>query len=382
MTRVAVKPEMYRWARERSGVEHADLLARFPKLAQWESEQRQPTLKQLEQYARATLTPVGFLLLPEPIAEEVPIPDFRTMGNRQVERTSPNLLDTIYLCQQRQEWYREYAQEQGLRRAEFVGSLRIDAPIEEAADRIRAWLRFEVAARRGFRTWEDALRHFIALADDAGVMVMCSGVVGSNNRRTLDPEEFRGFVLADDRAPLVFINGGDTKAAQMFTLAHELAHLWLGQSALSNTDIPGRGGNHVERWCNGVAAELLVPLRDFRPLLRDRETPDDLVRHLASHFKVSTLVILRRLLDARRISAEEFWHRYRSELERLVALRRVSDGGNFYLSQAARISRRFTRALVVSALEGHTLYRDAMRMAGVARVETLHELGRSVGVAV
>jgi Zn-dependent peptidase ImmA (M78 family) len=381
MTRVSVTPEMYRWARERSGVELADLLIRFPKLPDWESLTRQPTLRQLEQYARATLTPIGYLLLPHPIPEPVPIPDFRTMGNREIAHPSPNLLDSIYLCQQRQEWYREYAQEQGLPRAEFVGSLQLSAPAEQAADRIRAWLKFEVAARRNFRTWDDALRQFIAQADAAGIMVMCSGVVGSNNRRGLNPREFRGFALADEFAPLIFINGADTKAAQMFTLAHELAHLWIGQSALSDADIPGSAGNQTERWCNQVAAELLVPLQLFGEALRAGESPDTTMRRLANHFKVSTLVILRRLLDARRISTDDFWLLYRAELERLVALRQASDGGNFYLSQAARISKRFTRALVESTLEGHTLYRDAMRMAGVARMETLHELGRSVGVA-
>src|ERR1700730_4840616 len=257
VTRVSVTPEMYRWARERSGVELGDLLIRFPKLSEWERLERQPTLKQLEQYARATFTPIGYLLLPHPIPEQVPIPDFRTMGNREIARPSPNLLDTIYLCQQRQEWYKEYAQEQGLSPAALVGSLRIDAPVEQAADRIRTWLKFEVGERRDFRTWEEALRRFIAQADVSGVMVMCSGVVGSNNRRALNPEEFRGFALSDEFAPLVFINGADTKAAQMFTLAHELAHLWVGQSALSNADIPETADNQVERWCNQVAAELL-----------------------------------------------------------------------------------------------------------------------------
>lgn len=105
MTRVSIKPEMLRWARERAGLDEPDLAKRFPKLAAWESHQLLPTLKQLENYAKATRTPIGYLFLPEPPAEPIPIPDFRTMTNRAVTRPSPDLLDTIYLCQQRQAWW-------------------------------------------------------------------------------------------------------------------------------------------------------------------------------------------------------------------------------------------------------------------------------------
>ncbi|MEW6169922.1 MAG: ImmA/IrrE family metallo-endopeptidase, partial [Pseudomonadota bacterium] len=257
-----------------------------------------------------------------------------------------------------------------------------ETPPVEAAERMRRWLKFDLDARRECRTWEEALRQFIGQADEAGVMVMCSGVVGSNNRRALNPREFRGFALSDPLAPLVFVNGADTRAAQMFTLAHELAHLWLGQSALSDADVPIAQGNRVERWCNQVAAELLVPMAVFEAAMVRGEDIDASLRRLARQFKVSTLVILRRLLDARRMPTDEFWQRYRAEVERLIALQQAGSGGNFYLSQAARVSKRFARALVESALEGNTLYRDAMRMVGVARVETFHELGRSVGVPV
>ncbi len=373
---------MLRWARERSGRDMADLMIQFPKLPEWEQQARQPTLKQLEQYARATYTPIGYLFLLEPIVESVPIPDFRTFADRGVRRPSPNLLDTVYLCQQRQEWYREYAQEQGLQPADFVGSMRLDTPIEQAATRIRQWLGFDLAARRSCATWEDALRQFISQADSAGVMVMCSGVVGSNNRRSLDPSEFRGFALSDRLAPLVFINGSDTKSAQMFTLAHEIAHLWVGQTALSNADVSGDDTNELESWCNRVAAELLVPLDSLRGELHADEELGQRTKRLARTFKVSTLVVLRRLLDVGVIRREDFWPIYQAEVERLLALQGAGSGGNFYLSQAARVSKRFARALVESALEGRTLYRDAMRMVGVAKVETLHELGRSVGVLI
>lgn len=355
------------------------LAARFPKLGEWEREELQPTLKQLENYAHATMTPVGFLFLPHPPEEHLPIPDFRTMADQAMVRPSPNLLDTVYLCQQRQSWYREHAIAHGLPAVEFVGSATLQSPVEEIATAIRRRLSFDLDARRNCATWEEALRQFISLADAAGVMVMCSGIVLNNTHRKLDPDEFRGFAMADQRAPLVFINGADSKAAQMFTLAHELAHLWLGQTALSNADVVEESGEAVERWCNRVAAELLVPLSVIRAEIRPHEAICETMQRLARRFKVSTLVVLRRLFDAGALNRRDYWEIYRTETNRLAEIRRTgSGGGNFYLSQAARVSKRFARALFESTLEGRTLYRDAMKILGISKVETFNELGRSL----
>ena len=96
MNRVEVRPELLRWARERSGVSNATLRRRFPKLADWERRELQPTLKQLEDFAKATFTPIGFLFLDTPPVERVPIPDFRTMGNTHIGHPTPDLLDTIW----------------------------------------------------------------------------------------------------------------------------------------------------------------------------------------------------------------------------------------------------------------------------------------------
>lgn len=378
--RVEVKPEMLRWARERAGLGLGSLARRFPGLPRWESGEASPTLKQLEGFARATHAPIGFLFLPEPPVEQVPIPDFRTIGSERVDRPSPDLLDTIYLCQQRQEWYRDFTRSQGEPPLPFVGSASVESDVESTATAIRRALRLDLDERRRVSTWTEALRLFIAQADEAGVLVMVSGVVRNNNRRPLDPEEFRGFALADPLAPLVFVNGADTKAAQMFTLAHELAHVWLGQSALTDVAPTSSPSNLVEVWCNRVAAELLVPLAAFRAEYRRDAALDEELARLARRFKVSTLVVLRRMHDAGGLSREEFWRAYREELARLQALPR-GEGGDFYLTQAARASRRFARALVASSLEGQTLHREAFRLLGLTKLSTFRELGQSLGIA-
>jgi Zn-dependent peptidase ImmA (M78 family) len=378
--RVDVRPELLSWARERSGLGTEQLARRFPKLAEWEQGVRLPTLKQLESFARATHTPLGFLLLPEPPEEPVPIPDYRTMGDVRVRRPSPDLLDTIYQCEQRQDWYREFAQVNREDEVRLVGSLTTAVPVAEAAGAMRDALHFDVDERGS--TWADALRALIGRAEELGVLVMVSGVVGSNTHRKLDPREFRGFALVDRLAPLVFVNGADAKAAQIFTIVHELAHLWLGEAALDDADLATDPPLAAERWCNRVAAEVLLPVASAAEEFRQDQPLTSELERLAKQFKVSTLVVLRRLHDAGRLSPEDYRAAYRLELDRILEYlgERPQTGGDFFNTQPGRVSRRFARAVISSTLEGQTLYRDALGMLGFKKISTFEELARRLEV--
>ncbi len=379
MSRATIKPTMFQWACERAGKGVDTLRKRFPKIDFWIRGEISPTFKQLENFAKATYAPIGFFFLQNPPVEAVPIPDFRTVANEYVGYPSPDLLDTVYICQQRQEWYHEFMRSTGHESLFFVGSVTKDDEIVKIAKTIRHALNFDIEQRRKMPTWTDALRRFIEQADTIGVLVMVSGVVGSNNRRKLDSQEFRGFALSDNLAPLVFVNGSDTKAAQMFTLAHELVHIWLGQSAVSDAQPVQMPENHIERWCNMVAAELLVPLQLLRSEYRKKDPLSEEVNRLARYFKVSTLVILRRIHDAGGLTKEKFWQAYYEETDRLKSFS-SKGGGDFYLTQGARVGKRFARALIDSTLEGQTLYRDAFRMLGFSKLKTFKDLGHRLGV--
>lgn len=381
--RVSVAPEMLVWARKRSGQQASDFARRFPKLQQWESGELAPTMRQLEDFARATHTPVGFLFLPEPPVEEVPLPDFRTFGDEEVRTPTPDLLDTVYACELRQDWYRDFAEDRGYDEVELVGSLTVDQGAEEAAAQLRDLLGFGLARRVDFRTWSEALDGLRDHAEAAGVLVMINGVVGSDTHRRLNPKEFRGFALADQLAPVVFINGADTKAAQIFSLAHELAHLALGGSALSRPDLAEMNmGSGVEAWCNRVAAELLVPLASIaEEYVASPDLTTELDR-LAKFYKVSTLVVLRRIYDAGLMAWDVYRPAYEAELARVLEFAASSgSGGNFYNTEPIRVSRTFARALVTDTAEGRTLHRDAFRLLGLKKVSTFAELSHRLGVA-
>ncbi|MCU1494519.1 MAG: hypothetical protein JWO62_2283 [Acidimicrobiaceae bacterium] len=380
--RVEVSSSMLTWARERARIAYDDLLGRFPHLPEWESGSLHPTLRQLEGYARATHVAFGLLLLSEPPDEPLPIPDFRTIADSPIGRPSADLLDTIYICEERQDWYRDFARINREDRVPFVGMLSVASPVEAAAETIRSTVGFDLPSRAQFPSWTAALSGLADQVEESGVLVMTNGIVGSNTHRRLDPQEFRGFSLVDDLAPIIFVNGADTKAAQIFTLAHEVAHIWLGSSGLDDAVLDGATGNETERWCNRVAAELLVPLAALREAYNDRVVLTEELDRLARLFKVSTLVVLRRIHDAGRLSWDEFRHAYAEELHRVQALmERDGSGGNFYNTTPIRASKRFSRALISSTLEGQTLYRDAARLLGFKSLSTLGKLGEHLGVA-
>ena len=377
VNRVEIAPAMLEWARARAGLGAGDLRKRFPKIEAWERGEAQPTPKQLEAFARITRTPIGYLFLDEPPGEPLPIADFRTIGGAAAGRPSPDLLDAVYLCQRRQDWYREEARTAGEPPPGFVGSMDAPASPAQAGARLREAIGFGIGRRRPAPAGTGALRQLIGLADGYGVLVMVSGAVGNDARRRLDPGEFRGFALADPLAPVAFVNASGAKAEWMFALAHGLARLWLGESGVSNADPATAGGRGSERWCGRVAAELLVP---GEPLRAEFDPDNDLgaeTARLAGRFGVSTLVVLRRIRDAGWLDRDAFGEAYREERERLRGM--PAGGGGNYRHAGAGSGRRFARALIASAFEGRTTFTEAMRLLDVKSVRALRSLAESVG---
>lgn len=380
--RVHINPKFFRWAQQRARLDEAVLVDKFPKYLLWLSGEADPTFKQLEKFAEQTYAPLGYFFLPEPPEDKLPISDFRTVSDRKVTRPSPHLLDTIHAAQLRQEWMRTFLVEQGEPPLTFVGSRTVQDAPEAVAGEIRRSLGLDPRWSRDFDTWEEALRHLIQVIEEAGVLVMINGVVENNTHRPLDTEEFRGFALTDTHAPLIFINGTDAKAAQMFTIIHELVHLWLGQGGVSAFKELSPSGNVVEVFCNAVAAEFLVPAHEMAVAWAEVKESDNPFERISRLFKVSPVVAARRALDLGLVSRArfvEFYTRYKA----LWAARkaRSSGGGNFYLTLGARLGKRFPAAVFSAAKEGRLPYRDAYQLTGLSG-ESYDRFGREFGFAV
>jgi Zn-dependent peptidase ImmA (M78 family) len=366
MAKVAVSRSVLRWAVERSG--KASVVQRkFPKLSEWERGESQPTMRQLEKFAKETATPLGYLFLAEPPNEQLPIPHFRTLnGHQSTRRASPDLLETVRTMERRRDWMREYLVDQGQEPLPFVHSATISDEPQYVARKMRETLELSELWAASQPTWTEALKELRRRMEDSGIIVTASGIVANNTRRKLDPAEFRGFVLVDEYAPLVFINGADGKAAQMFTLAHELAHIWFGSSAAFDLRDMLPAPDHTEQVCNRVAAEFLVPERQLRQFWPSARQADEPFQTIARHFKVSVLVAARRALDLRLITRDRFLDFYQAYLqdERRRAATQP-EGGNFYASQNLRLGRRFAEAVVRATKEGKLLYREAYQLTGL-----------------
>ena len=381
VARVPVKPDVLNWAVRRSGISRDRLYRLFPKWDDWIAESIHPTLKQVEKISNATHTPIGFFYLPEPAQLEIPIPDFRRMAGDVSGEPSPDLLDVIHSSQLRQSWYREYARSEGMDPLPFIGSVTIDDDPYRIATKIRDSLGIANEDRSSIRNFTEMLRFLRDTIESFGILVFSSGIVGSDTHRTLDPAEFRGFALADQYAPAIFVNGADTKAAQIFTLIHEVVHLWLGSSGLSDVSLEP-DAQSTEVWCNKVAAEFLVPFSELQKQRRSEMALDKEIQALAKYFKVSTLVILRRLYDAGNIQYSVYHDTYNKELERVLGfeIRGGSSGGDYYNSTLVRTGHRFAKAILSSAWEGRTPFTEAMRLLGMKSMSTLRSMSQKLAV--
>ncbi len=362
---IAIKPEIIEWAISRSRKSIDEYFKNFPNINNW-GKDKFPTIRQLEAFARKAAIPFGYLFLNEPLIEKLPIPDFRTFSDKPVKAPSPELIETIQIMQRRQSWAREYFIEKKEPPKKYIKSFSIKDGVIKIAEVMKAQLELPDNWAKDCRNWEDALKAICYKAEKIGILVVSNGVVGNNTHRNLELEEFRGFVLVDEFAPLIFLNNKDAKAAQMFTIVHELVHLWLGLTGVVNFEKLLPASNDIEIYCNSVAAEILVPYKIFSEEWIRLKNSQDIYNSLARTFKVSQLVCARRALDLKYIKLADFYKFYNEYLEILKNIKKSKgDGGDFIYSQNGRVGKLFAEIVNTAAIEGKLLYREAYQLTGL-----------------
>ncbi|MCH7827815.1 MAG: ImmA/IrrE family metallo-endopeptidase [Bacteroidetes bacterium] len=366
-----INTNIFEWAINYCGEGDA-ISIKFPNLSKWIKRDDFPTVRQLEKFSKATRVPFGYFFLDEPPTVSLSIPFFRTLSvslrdedeNHPVS-FSPELIDTVRIIEQRQAWLKEYLIQNGFEPLPFVGSKNTNVNYKTAAENIKTELGLNDKWASKLPNWENALSFLIEKTEEAGINVIRNGVVGNNTHRKLNYKEFRGLVMVDEHAPFVFINGSDFKSAQMFTLAHELAHIWLGSSAIFDLRQMLPADNETEKLCDKIAAEFLVPetyLKEEWNIVKQKEDP---LQAIARSFKVSELVAARRVLDLGLISKTNFFEFYNEYLNKIPKGKEKNKGGDFYNNQPYKVGKRFANTIFTAVKEGSLLYRDAYKLTGL-----------------
>lgn len=373
MTEALIEHTALQWAVERAGITVEALSRKLntseAKIESWLSGDKKPTFKQAVSLANALHIPFGYLFMRDTPNEEFPIPDFRTVGSQKF-KSDPNTLDLLRDIQTKREWFREYRELIGAEALEFVGSINKAQSIAIASAKIRNdLLTADATLFKSGRSPEQFLTALMAALEGLGVWVMRTGIVGNNTHRPLDVATFRGFALSDSHLPIIFINGQDAPSAQVFTIAHEISHIWLGSNDVSDESLsPAKlmASTRDEQFCNACAAEFLVPEIQMRRTWNADQPFSVQVKALARHFSVSKIVVARRALDLRLLEQDEFDFFYAQERARWAKLKaNKKSGGSFYNTIPVRNGKSFTRSVVGEAMRGGMLLREASRLLGV-----------------
>lgn len=358
-----INPEILRWARSRARIS-AGTLAKSIGTAEdnvlaWEDGAKRPSFNQAMNYAHHTHIPFGYLYLAKPPVEDLPLPDLRTVNGREPSY-SLALRDTIRWAMERQDWYRSWLTSQGYEKNEVVGILSINDGVPAVVVSMREKLGIPEMPKRG--TFDDYFTKLVQSIENIGILVMRNSIVNNNTSRPLSVDEFRGFAMSDALAPVIFVNTADCPEARLFTLIHELTHIWIGKSGVS--DAEPQTHNREEIFCNAVAAELLAPEREFRIAWKHFEDWKDNLPFITRTFHVSEWVIARRALTLGFISQADYGNFIGSKIAAHKA--RNKDGAPPYSRlQTGRISKTLAKAVASEALSGRMLFRDASRLMGI-----------------
>ena len=327
------------------------------------------------------------LFMPTVPPPDIPvIPDLRTVSGERLTHPSLDFREVLNDTTARQEWVRDERIDDGQTPLPFVGSYAIKDDPKKVAANMRRVLGLTKEDRSQCNDYEAFVKHLVASAEAIGVLVMRSAVVRHATNRVLLVKEFRGFALGDAFAPVIFVNDSDAKAAQIFTIAHELAHIWIGADGVSDRKPNQKDDskNAVELFCDKVAAELLAPESEVRTQWRGGTSLENSKR-LAAYFRVSTLVALRRAKDLGLIPFDTFLAQVDSEYDRYKEIDRKKrerqkkeekKGGNFWASFELRNGRTFNATVAESLKNRRVSFTEAATLMGVTVAATVRYLRR------
>lgn len=384
-TKARISHTVLKWARNEAGLALKDASRKAninptkkktaaERLEEWEQGLQAPTRKQLEALAKAYYRPVLTFYMKAPPRPDEGVHDFRTIGDHAVDLDSPELSALLRRMRARQKEIVELLVEDGDEVAplSFVGRFTIEASPEKVVADIRQELQFEIDRQRKLNDKDALFRNLRNKVETIGVFVLLQGNLGSYHTN-IEPDGFRGFALADPVAPFIIINSNDAKAAHIFTLIHELAHLWIGESGISNLSpfVKPGGGSDIETFCNRVSTEFLLPTDEFEEAWHrsDKTKIRGAVAALANEFNVSRAAVAHRLWSLNEIRDADWWNLYRTYQAEWHAhrerLQEQQGGPGYYITKRSQLGSALIRTVLGAVDAGTLTYTRASRILGV-----------------
>lgn len=385
-----ITPSLMHWAREKARLttEQASKKIGRPKeeIKAWEDGILKPTIPQARKASEVYKRPLAVFYLPEPPKDFDTLRDFRSLPVDYEPDYSPELALLIRTAKFRQEWTREFFIDEGVSKLSFVGFSSFDDSPQKVSHHILSHLHLSPEEQIKRHTRNEALRLWIDRAERAGIIIFRQG--------NIDLKETRGFILCDEYAPFIFINSEDAIAAQLFTLVHELAHLWLNQTGISNLEpfkkIPKDEDQKIELFCNKIASEALLKRKLFYHSWRDQDPSLSLkeqIENVSNIFKVSEEAISRRLLDDGTISLnvylelrEFYQNRWVEFKERERQRMKSTEGGpSYYVRKVFNNGYSFTQTVISAFDSGAITGRDASNLLDV-KISNIRRLASAAGM--
>jgi Zn-dependent peptidase ImmA (M78 family) len=362
-----ITPNVLKWARESARMTEETAAAKLPKLTveklkEWENGISQPTIRQAQILAKAYKRPFALFFLPEVPRDFQPLQDFRKSGSKELTTSSIFIIREI---QQKQAWISEVYSENNEEKLPFVGKFSVKSNPKDVANDILVTLSINPAK---YKT-DNPIREWINAAESNGIFVSRTSFIHSKMK--LDSDELQGFAIADHFAPFVFVNSDDWNAPQLFTLVHELAHIWIAATGISNEiepEISNRDKfNPIELFCNEVAANALIPGEIMLSIDSSVFKNSQDIFKTAKNLGVSSFAFLVRALNLQLVSDTEYKVLKRQavieyqiflkkEAEKKAAIKlkqKEKPGGpNPYLLRLNKNSRLFTQVVLDALRSG------------------------------
>ncbi|GAB5055830.1 ImmA/IrrE family metallo-endopeptidase [Companilactobacillus alimentarius] len=362
--RVPVYRDVLDWA-IKHGEKSLDFLNKKYYLNKWknpDSESDNPTLKQLQSFSNDTKIPFHYFLSSKIPYEENSFVKYRTVNNNQVI-PSRRLIETIHMMESRQEWMRDYLTSQNKEyKFKYSRYIEPESKVSDISLSISHLLDFENLINNSKQD-NDFYKNLKEKISSLGIMIMQNGCVGSNTKRPLDPEEFRAFALYDDVIPLIFIDTKDSYKAKIFSLLHELLHVFLNDNEILN--VKDDGGIEKERWINSITIEILIPYSKIPPIGKDAKKDIIKIAKLRHTSIVATTIRLNNLNIFPQNSKDSLISWAKEEQAKGLELKKSSaGGGNYYKTLKSRVDPHFAMAVISSESTGNLSINTASSMLG------------------